>query len=941
MSELWQFALVGLAGGSAYALMALGVVAVYRGSGILNFAQGAIGMVAAYIFWDLSDTGKGSLPVLPSVLIGILAGAAIGVLFYVLVVRHLRNASEMAKVVATLGLLLFLESLALVIYGSDVHLLLPLLGNGRVVIFGGIITDDTLFLLLITIAIAIGLYLLFNRTRLGMNATALRENPVAASAIGISPHETGIVTWAIGGGLAAIAGILLTPVIGLSADALTLLVIPAMSAALIGKFNKVGSTVVVALGLGVVESVLGGKFNVNAGVVASLPFAVIIIAVVLGGRALPGRGEALTVRLPKVTNGRLKRVPALILTALGLIVALIMSVTWQTSLINTCIFGMMALSIVVVTGYAGQISVASAAFAGFGAFIAARANGAGLPFIVCVPFGTLAAVALGLVFGAPAVRVRGVNLAIVTLGLSTAVEDMILNEPGLTGGYNGLPVNNPSLFGLDVDPAAHPTRFAIVCGVGLALGCFAVLNIRRGVSGRRYVSVRANERGAASLGVSVAGAKLGAFAVSAGLAGLAGSLAVFQFNIADFSSYDVFNSITQITFTMLAGIGFVGGAILAGVSAPGGLFANFVENVLHWASINAWLPVISGYFVMDVMVRFPDGAILSFRAMATQRPFAPLVKHGKALVARGRAALPAVGATGPSGRQDAASIAEPNGRGETLIANSRVSPGQTVLVANGIRVAYGSVHAVDDVSIDLKAGQLVGVIGPNGAGKTSLIDALTGFYPVQSGTIELLGQDVTHDRAHIRARLGMGRTFQNLELFDDLSVRENVLAALDSRSRLSYGTDLVKPSRGALNPAAMAAVSMLGLEPYLDAIVADLPQGQRRMVAIARVVAQEPVAILMDEPAAGLNGAERRTAAELFRALAHQFGAAVLLVEHNIDVVAASCDYVIAMSFGHVIASGPTADVLRDPLVREAYLGRTLSDDGKALHGRETATELA
>jgi ABC-type branched-subunit amino acid transport system ATPase component/branched-subunit amino acid ABC-type transport system permease component len=911
VSLVWQYALVGLAGGSAYALMALGVVAVYRGSGILNFAQGGMGMISAYVFWELSDSGNGSMPVGIAIVIGILVGIAQGVLFYLLVARLLRNASEVAKVVVTLGLMLGLESIALVAWGTDVHLILPLFGTGKVTIFHGIITDDTLLLLGVTAALAIGLWLMFTKTRLGLNATALRENPQAAAAIGITPHRTGLVTWALGGAMAAVAGILLSPVIGLSANALTLLVIPALAAALVGRFTGIASTVGLALLLGVVESVLGGKYNVNSGIVASLPFAVIIIAVVLGGRVLPGRGESLTIRLPKITSGRIPTSKALLVLAGGLAIALLLSSTWQTALINSCLFGLMALSIVVVTGFAGQISVASAAFAGFGAFIAALCTGAGISFIFCVILGTLSAVAMGLVFGAPAVRVRGINLAIVTLGLSLAVEDMILNEPGLTGGYSGLPIHDASLFGLDLSPSAHPQRFAILCVVVLGLGCVAAFNIRRGVSGRRYVSVRASERGAASLGMSVSGAKLGAFAVSAGLAGLAGALGVFQFSIADFSGYDVFSSISQIAFTALAGIGFVGGAIIAAISAPGGEIANFVSDILHWNSINEWLPVISGYFVIDVMIRYPDGAILTF---------GPLLR----LLGRAHDALhlPSMPSLRRGAEEDAAAAAAFDLKTYRNSAMAGGGGGKTVLVAKDISVSYGAVKAVDGISFELKAGELLGVIGPNGAGKTSLIDALTGFNKLSSGTIVLSGKDLTHMRAHRMARNGMGRTFQNLELFDDLTVRENILAALDSRSRLPYATDLVKPGRGKLNPPALAAVSMLGLGPHLDQVVSDLPQGLRRMVAIARVVAQEPAAILMDEPAAGMNGAERRAASELFRALAHEFGAAVLLVEHNIDVVADSCDQLIALNFGRMIASGTTAEVLHDPAVREAYLGR-------------------
>lgn len=920
MSQLWQFAIVGLAGGSAYALMALGVVAVYRGSGILNFSQGAIGMIASYSFWEVYDGGNGSLPEVPAFLVGIAVGIALGLLFYVLVVRFLRNVSDMAKVVATLGLMLLLESAAEKGFGTLPHLVKPLFGSGKITLFGAVMTYGTLFLLVITIAIAVALYAIFHRTKLGLNATALQENPVAAGAIGISPHLTGIVTWAVGGATAAIAGILLIPVIGLTPSALTLLVIPAMASALIGRFNLILPALLVGLFLGIVESVLGGDWSVNSGIVASVPFAVIIVAIVLGGRALPGRGESFSVRLPAVGDGRIKPVKGVLLVVIGVILALEISPTWSTAMISSCVFGLMALSMVVVTGYAGQISVASAAFAGFGSFIAARTSSdVHFPFLVCILFGTIAAVLLGLVFGAPAVRVRGVNLAIVTLGLSLAVEDMVLTEPSLTGGVDGLGVASPSLFGLQLSPASHPDRFAVVCVVALAIGALVVLNVRRGESGRRYVAVRANERGAASVGVSVAGAKLGAFAISAALAGLGGALATFQFNVADFSSYDVFSSITALAFAVVAGIGFVGGAIAAGVSSQGGMLANFVMNVLHWTTINDWLTIITGAFVMQIMIQYPDGAIL---AVVHQVRF--IRRNAEKVVSR----VPVSTTFKTYGRRTRGPKGGlvPDTHPGALPAVPGIMPGEVVLSARGISVRYGNVKAVDDVSFELKAGRIVGVLGPNGAGKTSLIDALTGFNRMSGGRIELSGRDITSVKAHGRARLGIGRTFQNLELFDDLTVLENILTGLDTHRSYVYATDLVRPKQGELDDTARAAISMLGLEEDLNRVVADLPQGRRRMAAIARLVAQQPQVILLDEPAAGLNGAERRTASKLFRTLADQLGAAVLLVEHNVDVVAATCDELIVLDFGRVIASGAPEEVLRDPMVRQAYLGQSMTD---------------
>jgi sulfate-transporting ATPase len=980
MSELWQFALVGLAGGGAYALTALGVVAVYRGSGILNFAQGAIGMFAAYLFWDNYAEGNGSLPVGAAAALGIGVGALLGIVFYVIVVRGLRNASDMAKVVATLGLMLLLQSIAVKVWGTTPHLLMPLFGTEVIELGSGFITYDTLALVVITVVLALSLSFTFRRTRLGINATALREDPMAAAAIGISPHVTGIATWGLGGALAAIAGILLIPVISLTPTALTLLVIPAMAAALVGRFTHIGVTVAVGLALGVVESSLIA-YDINLGVRQSIPFAVILVAVLLGGRALPGRGEALTIRLPSVGNGHIRKVKAAIWIAIGVAIPLVASSTWSAAMINSALFGLLALSMVVVTGYAGQISVAAAAFAGFGAFVAARASSDwDLPFLVCILLGAVASVVLGVVFGGPAVRVRGVNLAIVTLGLSLAVENLVLLQPSLTGNVDGLVVRPPSIFGLEVSPGDTPHRYAVVCVVALALAALGVLNIRRGESGRRYLAVRDNERGATAVGVSVPGAKLGAFAVSAGLAGLAGGLATFQFRVADFTSYGVFRSIAALTFTVVSGIGFVAGAVFAAATSDSGVVANFVANDLDFETIDVWLPILSGVFVMDVMVRFPDGIVVQatslrdaiVRRARDRRPAGAVADEpatgtepggdtGTGTGADTAPDSPPAAATGTGA--DTGTGVEPGGDTGTgtgadtapdsppavatgtgadtgtgvgtgtdtaaveLPRSASVPAGDTVLVARDVRVTYGNVVAVDEVSLELTAGNVLGVIGSNGAGKSSLIDALTGF-TAATGTIELRGRAVHGLRPVARARLGLARTFQNLELFDDLSVRENILTALDSRSRLAYARDLVHPGRGELGDAAQAAVSLLDLDRYLDVKAADLPQGRRRMVAIARLVAQGPDVVMLDEPAAGLNGAERRTASTVFRALADQLGAAVLLVEHNVDVVAATCDELVVLDFGRVIAAGPTAEVLRDPAVRAAYLGRTSGSAG-------------
>jgi sulfate-transporting ATPase len=240
-------------------------------------------------------------------------------------------------------------------------------------------------------------------------------------------------------------------------------------------------------------------------------------------------------------------------------------------------------------------------------------------------------------------------------------------------------------------------------------------------------------------------------------------------------------------------------------------------------------------------------------------------------------------------------------------------------------VRFGGTVALDGVNLEIRPGRVVGVIGPNGAGKTTLVNVLSGFTRSTSGEVEFDGRDIGTLRPARRARLGLLRTFQQLELFDDLTVRENILAGLDDHSFAPYVTDLVRPGRHALGPVGDAVVRALELDGDLDEKVADLPQGKRRLVAIARVVARGPRVICLDEPAAGLSQPERRRLSSVIRSLADVLGAGVLLIEHNVDVVAEVCDELVVLDFGRVIASGETAEVLHSDIVAASYLGEAQS----------------
>jgi ABC-type branched-subunit amino acid transport system ATPase component len=231
------------------------------------------------------------------------------------------------------------------------------------------------------------------------------------------------------------------------------------------------------------------------------------------------------------------------------------------------------------------------------------------------------------------------------------------------------------------------------------------------------------------------------------------------------------------------------------------------------------------------------------------------------------------------------------------------------------------VVALDDVSVTVASGEIVGLIGPNGAGKSTLIDAISGHNRRYQGRILLDGKPVDSASATKRARLGIGRSFQSLELFDDLTVEDNVRAGSELPAVSNYFTDLVAPRRRALSPNARAAVAEFDLGADLERMPSELPFGRRRLVGIARTVAASPRILLLDEPAAGLDDHECDELAGLLTRLAHDRGLGILLVEHNVNLVLGVSDRVIALDFGQVIAQGAAEDVRHDPAVVSAYLG--------------------
>ncbi|HLU42535.1 MAG TPA: ABC transporter ATP-binding protein, partial [Microthrixaceae bacterium] len=239
----------------------------------------------------------------------------------------------------------------------------------------------------------------------------------------------------------------------------------------------------------------------------------------------------------------------------------------------------------------------------------------------------------------------------------------------------------------------------------------------------------------------------------------------------------------------------------------------------------------------------------------------------------------------------------------------------------GLTQRFGGFTALEDVDLRVGPGEVVGLLGPNGAGKTTLIDCVSGYNRLTAGQVLLDGVDITRWSPHRRARTGLARSFQSLELFDDLTVRENLLAAADPRDRRAYLTDLVRPGRPVLPDVVGTAIEELNLADVIDEVAEDLSYGARRLVAIARAVATQPSVLLLDEPAAGLGEAERTELGTLVRRLADEWGMGVLLIEHDVELVLGCADRVVVLDFGQTIAEGVPADIRQDAAVRRAYLG--------------------
>ena len=402
----------------------------------------------------------------------------------------------------------------------------------------------------------------------------------------------------------------------------------------------------------------------------------------------------------------------------------VLSQKWVDAITTSLIFGIVLLSIVLVTGFCGQISLGQWALAGMGAFIAARLVAAlGVPFELAALIGILGTVPLGLAFALPAVRTRGVNLAIVTLGLGLAVQAIVFDNSEWNGGIGGTVMGRQTVFGISIDRIDHPEAYGILTLVCFLVVAVMVANVRRGRVGRRLIAVRTNERAAAALGINIVGAKLYAFGLASGIAALGGILYAFRSRSVDFATWSFgVDSIVLVGLAVIGGIGFTIGPLFGSILATGAIGAAVSSEL--FSGLEDYIVLIGGISLIAILLADPDG-------LASQN-----TKLGHRVLAWFRRAAPAPGGfTLPE-----------------IVGRQFVEP--LVLRVEGLEVRYGGVVAVDGLSLEVRPGEIVGLIGPNGAGKTSAIDAITGFARIHAGEVALGDSTIRRLPAYRRARAG-------------------------------------------------------------------------------------------------------------------------------------------------------------------------------------------
>jgi branched-chain amino acid transport system permease protein len=556
---------------------------------------------------------------------------------------------------------------------------------------------------------------------------------------------------------------------------------------------------------------------------------------------------------------------AISLIVLGALVLLLLPKYWIFLITAVFIVGIALQSLGLVTGRTGMISLCQMSFAGVGAWITGYLNVIQFPggLIVWVVIGGLAAVPVGIAIGLPALRLRGINLAIVTLGFAAAF-DTVLATITFPGQTSFTQVARPAWF--ETDRGYFVFILATYAVIAVALEFLS-----RSRLGASWLAVRHSERAAAAHGISIPRAKLSAFAISAFISGLSGGLLAGYLGTLVGENFNMMQSLALFAVSTMVGAHFTLGAII------GGMLISLFPELLR--RLNLPQDIGNVFFALGAVQALSAGETISEAWMRLGRKILP--RRNPVLADTSSNRLPAA-------------VSHPSG---------------IALDVSDLTVRYGNVVALDRVNLKVPARTVVGLVGPNGAGKSTMVDAIAGFLHQYEGSVKLNGEALESISATSRARLGIRRTWQTTRIAPELSVG-----------------DYIRLAAGPLGEDELVAILQWFDCPAPETPISSVDAGTRRLLDVAGVVAARPPVILLDEPAAGQSYAEALKLGERIAAIPETFGSAVLLIEHDMDLVRRACSAITVFDFGRVIAEGAPQAVLAMPVVQKAYMGIELEE---------------
>ncbi len=906
---------LGLVTGLTYALLGVGLVMIYKTSRVLNFAHGEMGALGASIIpWLVIRHGVNYWLALP---LALAISSVAGAFTAFIITKYLPRASRLIVMVLTIGASQLFFALGLFIPKNDLgSATYPTPFHATVTLGSLRLTSGSLLILVAVPLVTLALAAFFRFTTTGLASRAAAENEDAAALAGVRVRRVAIVVWTVAGLLAGATAVLTGPTRPLTGQVALgpELLLRALVAAVIGGLGSLPAAFAGGVVIGVVETLV--RWNYPTGGTTEIILVALIIGTLLlrrglGQRARGGEGaswslagvlrsmDTRTAALPRVRSARRIGMAALVVAAIG--VALPMNNAQRVLLSSVALFALMGLSLVVLTGFAGQLSLGQFAFVAVGALVGGRAHQLGYPEWMAALYAVGAGGLVALVIGLPALRIRGVFLAVVTLAFAVAVPPWLYGQGWLVhvaGTSTSLEIPRPTWLGIDFGAELH---YYWLCLAVLLVVATLVHWLGRSGVGRAMKAVRDNEPAAATLSVSPRRSKLTAFVLAGMIAALAGYL--YGGLLVSFSQPNTFApeySLVLVALVILGGVTTVTGAVAGAVYVQGLAYVlgPILPNVLGpFVAL-----VVGGVGLFVAVLMFPGGIA---HVLFDLRDW---------LLRRWR-----VG-----------SDAETGAAPDALVVRARLEPSvdaqPPALEARDVTVRFGGIVAVDGVSLRAAPGAIVGLVGPNGAGKTTLFDVLSGQRRPDTGGVVLDGVEITTLRPDARARLGVGRTFQQARLFDGLLLREAFEVALERHepsevvpSLLSLPPALDAERRKALRSDEI--VDLLGLGPFAERYVSELSTGVRRITELGCMIALGARVLLLDEPTAGVAQREVEAFRPVLDDIRRHLGATVVLIEHDLPLVIGLADHLCVMAEGKVIAEGDPRELRHDPRVVAAYLG--------------------